>query len=338
MASYKVPQDVEADDKLLGPFTARQFFYLVGFTIAAGLTYFAGTVFLPLAVLPLLPAIVLLVLALPLKKDQPMELYFLSIISFYLKPRKKLWDPDGIIQLVEIYVPDNTEKEPEIKDLTFEQAQEQFSFLANVIDSEGRSIRGIELNSPFNANFIKETDSTQDIHDDTGLVSQNFNQIIAERDQEKRQQLVDNLQNETPADQYPLADQVNYSNQLPTPPQPQPITSSDFTQPTPVPSQQPRPVPTSQTSNIVQPNEIMFDQPDDALKNQSLQPYQSGIRQTVIQPITTPQTLQDLPQDLQRLATNENLSIEAIASEARKINQRLSVADNQEEVVISLRR
>ncbi len=29
MATYKVPQDVEAEDKLLGPFTFRQFIYLM---------------------------------------------------------------------------------------------------------------------------------------------------------------------------------------------------------------------------------------------------------------------------------------------------------------------
>ena len=34
MAQYKVPQDVEADDKLLGPFSFRQFVYLL---IAGGL-------------------------------------------------------------------------------------------------------------------------------------------------------------------------------------------------------------------------------------------------------------------------------------------------------------
>ena len=29
MAVYKVPQDVEADDKLIGPFSFRQFIYLI---------------------------------------------------------------------------------------------------------------------------------------------------------------------------------------------------------------------------------------------------------------------------------------------------------------------
>lgn len=42
MAQYKVPQDVEADDKLLGPFSFRQFIYLLiaGGMIALALDYF----------------------------------------------------------------------------------------------------------------------------------------------------------------------------------------------------------------------------------------------------------------------------------------------------------
>ena len=41
MAQYKVPQDVEADDKLIGPFSFRQFVYLLiaggGIALAVGL-------------------------------------------------------------------------------------------------------------------------------------------------------------------------------------------------------------------------------------------------------------------------------------------------------------
>ena len=42
MAQYKVPQDVEADDKLIGPFSFRQFVYLL---IAGGLVALAVGLF-----------------------------------------------------------------------------------------------------------------------------------------------------------------------------------------------------------------------------------------------------------------------------------------------------
>ena len=44
MAEHKVPQDVEAEDKLLGPFSFRQFLYLLVALGAGALAYFIGTV------------------------------------------------------------------------------------------------------------------------------------------------------------------------------------------------------------------------------------------------------------------------------------------------------
>ena len=71
MAQYKVPQDVEADDKLLGPFTFRQFVYLLIAAALVGILIFLFQLFPVLALIPL-PFIALFgVLALPIKKDQP---------------------------------------------------------------------------------------------------------------------------------------------------------------------------------------------------------------------------------------------------------------------------
>ena len=72
MATYKVPQDVEADDKLLGPFTFRQFVYLM---IVLGMVMVAWALFQIFPLLAILPVPFMIffgALALPLKKDQPM--------------------------------------------------------------------------------------------------------------------------------------------------------------------------------------------------------------------------------------------------------------------------
>ena len=65
MAQYKVPQDVEADDKLLGPFSFRQFVYLlvVGGCIALAIGLFQ--IFPLLAIIPLPFIILFAALALP---------------------------------------------------------------------------------------------------------------------------------------------------------------------------------------------------------------------------------------------------------------------------------
>jgi len=64
MATYKVPQDVEADDKLLGPFSFRQFVYLmlVGGLIVAAVGLFQ--IFPLLAIIPLPVAFFFLIMAL----------------------------------------------------------------------------------------------------------------------------------------------------------------------------------------------------------------------------------------------------------------------------------
>ena len=75
MAEYKVAQDVEADDKLIEPFSFRQFIYLIVVAGASAIAWGLAQVFVPLAILPL-PVILLFgALALPLRKDQPMEIY-----------------------------------------------------------------------------------------------------------------------------------------------------------------------------------------------------------------------------------------------------------------------
>ena len=90
MAEYKVAQDVEAEDKLLGPFSFRQFIYLIVVAIAGALAWGLAQIFVGLAIIPLPIILFFGALALPLRKDQPMEIYLAAIVSFYLKPRKRL--------------------------------------------------------------------------------------------------------------------------------------------------------------------------------------------------------------------------------------------------------
>ena len=72
MAEHKVPQDVEAEDKLLGPFSFRQFIYLVIACCCIAAAWGLFQLFPLLVVFPIPLAILILILALPLKKDQPM--------------------------------------------------------------------------------------------------------------------------------------------------------------------------------------------------------------------------------------------------------------------------
>ena len=105
MAQYKVPQDVEADDKLIGPFSFRQFIYLIAAVLAGAIGWGLYQLFPLLAIIPVPVVVFFGALALPLKKDQPMEMYLAAMIAYYIKPHRRLWDADGIDSMIEITVP-----------------------------------------------------------------------------------------------------------------------------------------------------------------------------------------------------------------------------------------
>ncbi len=87
---FKVPQFIDIEDKVFGPFTFRQFVYLAGG---------AGLVYLSLKLLPLLIALIFvpifggLALALTFFKynDKPFINVLESFIRFYSRSRLYLW-------------------------------------------------------------------------------------------------------------------------------------------------------------------------------------------------------------------------------------------------------
>lgn len=140
MASYRVPQDVEADDKLLGPFSARQFVYLAIACVGVGAAWGLFLVAPFLVVLPFPVILIFGVLALPLKKDQPMETYVAALISFHIKPQKRLWRQEGEGVSIEITAPKSNDGIVE-RQYGDAEMNRRLSFLTQLADSEGWSIK-----------------------------------------------------------------------------------------------------------------------------------------------------------------------------------------------------
>lgn len=333
MATYKVAQDVEADDKLIGPFSFRQFVYLIIVAAAAGLAWGLSRIFVVLAIIPV-PAILFFgALALPLKKDQPMEVYLAAILSFYLKPRKRLWVPDGIESLVQVTAPKTVESH-RAKDLSSSEAERRLSYLADIADTEGWAVR--HAAKPFINNSVmiddayNEAQQTPDVLDDTGTVAQALNTRITQADTQRRQNAMARMQQ---AAQQPLQQAIPQTET--TPPQMQvadPYQSFITSMQQPAPDQTP-----------VQP--VQYN------------PYPDSIRQSVIQPIDPnapiappmpqPVPIQNQPPistkstsetpvspDIISLANNSDLSIETIQHEANRIQKKAKADDG--EVFISL--
>lgn len=95
MMEFKVPQKIDVEDKLVGPLTLRQFLKLL---VGVGLTYLVYTylraIGLPtfLVLFILAPVIAFFGLLTFYKvNEQPFEKFLLSALSFYFKPRKRIW-------------------------------------------------------------------------------------------------------------------------------------------------------------------------------------------------------------------------------------------------------
>ncbi len=323
MATYKVAQDVEADDKLLGPFTARQFIYLIIVAMAGFLAYFLSTIFMPLMIIPAPIILFFGALALPLRKDQPMEVYLAAMVSFYLKPRKRMWIPDGIESLVEITAPKLVEKHL-IKDLTQAETEQRLGYLASIVDTQGWAIRHVA--TPETTSMISDVynaaQNAVDPLDNNGDIAHNFDSMITEANERRRQEIVERMRSPAPAE----------PSQLVVEPA---VMATPTPSLTPVEQAVSTPAPVAAT---MQPSDIHFN------------PYPT-IHQSVVQPLAADDQTATAPAaavtteptestsetavspDIINLVNNSNLSVETIAREAHRILDK----DDGDEVVISLR-
>jgi hypothetical protein len=335
MAVYKVPQDVEADDKLIGPFSFRQFIYVIIAIIGIALGWGLSQLFIPLAIIPLPIIIFFGALALPLRKDQPMEIYLAAVVSFYLKPRKRLWQPDGIQSLVEITAPKVVEIHRS-KDLSQTEAERRLSYLADIVDTEGWAVRGVNVPSPNSAmqnDAFFEAQQTEDVLDESGGIAQSFETMIGQSDAKRRQEMVNKMHNPAPA--APIA--------APAPSIPDPyaaLTPSVQAPQADDPHLTYNPYPNSihqavinpiGSEPIVQPQPVVAAQP-------AATPAQLVIPNLPAEWTNPPANTSEnvISPDIINLANNSDLSIETIAHEANRIHQKEEKLP-EDEVVISLR-
>lgn len=222
MAVYKVPQDVEADDKLLGPFSFKQFVFLI---VAVGMIALAWGLFSvlpPLAIIPVPIALFFGALALPLRKDQPMEVYLAAVISFMLKPKQRLWRADGTERMVEVIAPRVEEKQ---YGKGYDQAEvnRRLSYLATLVDTHGWSVRGVDNpnssvgGSSMQADWYNEAQAAQDPLDPSSKTARAFETLIERADEKRHDDIVQQMQRaQTTQPATPPHDDQAYSLQTST--------------------------------------------------------------------------------------------------------------------------
>lgn len=220
MATYKVIADIEAEDKLLGPLTLRQFIY-AGAVIFMGFICFKLVPVSPFLVIPFLPPMMFFgLLAAPFGHDQSSEVWMLAKIRFFLKPRTRIWSQDGIKELVTITVPKKIEKH--LTDgLNQYEVKSRLQALAATLDSRGWVIKNIGVNTYSPPSYLTNSSNTSDrlvevdnlpqevpdyelfaaddiMDTQTNATAQHLESMIVKSDQDHRQALVDSMQQAAP--------------------------------------------------------------------------------------------------------------------------------------------
>lgn len=285
MAQYKVLQDIEAEDKLLGPLSLRQFIY-AAIVVALGFIGFKLLTVKWFLAIPFIPPIMFFgLLAAPFGRDQPSEVWLLAKIRFWLMPRRRVWDQTGYEELVTITVPKKIEQHL-TKGFSNEEVTSRLKALAATLDTRGWAIKNVTADmipQPVGSNQssdrlvdisalppapsqVVSVDPSADILDDTNNpVAQKVGQMIDQSEAARRQALLEKVKSMAqtptaiPEPTPPIAPLNNYqpTSQLVTPSTPggslnQPLQSQSSTQNLPTLQPLAAPTPTAQSANTTQ--------------------------------------------------------------------------------------
>jgi hypothetical protein len=246
MATYKVIQDIEAEDKLVGPLSLRQFIYAGISAVLLWLSFIVitkGVGLVAVAFVP--PALLFGFLAFPWKGEQPTEVWALAKIQFLLKPRRRIWNQSGVKELVTITAPKRIQRVL-TNGLSQTEVHSRLRALADTLDSRGWVVKNVTpsvysqpgfLNNnamePGSdrlvevANVAQPATYTPQASDDMldmqhNPVAQKFDTMIAASQKAHRQEIMERMKTVTPT---ATAQQMAQPQAAPAP-TPQPSSNS----------------------------------------------------------------------------------------------------------------
>ncbi len=351
MGTYKVIQDIEAEDKLLGPLSLRQFIYAI-VVIVTGFIAFQFFKINVALVVPFLPVMVFFgMLAAPFSKDQSSEVWLLAKIRFFLKPRKRIWDQSGIKELVTITAPKKIEKVL-VKDFSQTEVKSRLEALANTIDSRGWSVKNVNVNlfaQPAYALGQVDSDrlvdptsmpqavstidigASEDILDAGNSRAQALDQMIAASTKTHKQQLTQNMQKPSQP-QSPPADYwfLNQTPQAPLEPGMAAFSKANVVLPGQPANDTSTPAAAQSTEEKALLEKIHIEKAKPVMRNSHLKTLQP-LSQQKPPVVSETKVIEDL-RKIATLATNNDLNVATIARQANK-----KVQKDDDEVVINLR-
>lgn len=136
MLQYKVPQNVDVEDKIIGPLTAKQFIQsLMGFSIIYILYATLAPISFTLFMFVAFPIVLLFVaLAVYRVNDQPFEKFLFALIQYARRPNIRIWQKETEIADIKVIHTQKREKKEEEKE---EITKSQLDELAYILDTRG---------------------------------------------------------------------------------------------------------------------------------------------------------------------------------------------------------
>jgi len=212
MGQYKVPQDVETEDKILGPLSIKQFIYVIIGLLWAFLMWRIFSTYVIVAVVLSIPVTgFFLLLGFGRREGVPFEDYVVASIRFLVVPRKRIWIKDDTKEHIIKKSPNEAVKAKESKK---EVSAGQLKQLATIIDTRGnfkdpsiqislddndaeiysnRIIRPTQTNIQVDVQTQLATQE-DDVLDETGQRSQAVNRLLENVEQNTKSNAINQVQ------------------------------------------------------------------------------------------------------------------------------------------------
>jgi len=163
--AVKIPQNIDKEDKLVGPLTLKQFLYLLG---GAALTFVAYqyyvNAYLFFTEFVLIGIVVMTfasLLAFGKVNGRPFITFLASVGSFILAPKRRLWDKDNALETVTVKLPRQTEMQaPATKAINKSQLEQ----LATILDTGGK-MEAADLSATHEINNVAVQSATPKIRE-----------------------------------------------------------------------------------------------------------------------------------------------------------------------------
>ncbi|MBI2589855.1 PrgI family protein [Candidatus Berkelbacteria bacterium] len=133
---YRVPQNIDMEDRIIGPLTMAQFVYLM---LGGMIIYVSYLLFIPPVFFAIAFGVGILTLSMTFLKiqDQPFPKFIAATLLYLVKPKQRTWQKDPTLQHMKVI--EKTATTPEQKSVPGQTVTKiELNDLSQLLDTGGR--------------------------------------------------------------------------------------------------------------------------------------------------------------------------------------------------------